>query len=67
MARTKKTEASKGLTPNELMSSFLKNNEKDHYNYEDEHDYKVSSGSLVVDYELGGGFGPGLDRFTGIN
>ena len=67
MARTKKTEASKGLTPNELMSSFLKNNEKDHYNYEDEHDYKVSSGSLVVDYELGGGFGPGLHRFTGIN
>ena len=67
MARTKKTEASKSLTPNELMSSFLKNNEKDHYNYEDEHDYKVSSGSLVVDYELGGGFGPGLHRFTGIN
>ena len=59
MARTKKTEASKGLTPNELISSFLKNNEKDHYNYEDEHDYKVSSGSLVVDYELGGGFGAG--------
>lgn len=67
MARTKKTEASKSLTPNELISSFLKNNEKDHYNYEDEHDYKVSSGSLVVDYELGGGFGPGLHRFTGIN
>ena len=67
MARTKKTEASKALTPNELISSFLKNNEKDHYNYEDEHDYKVSSGSLVVDYELGGGFGPGLHRFTGIN
>ncbi len=67
MARTKKTETSKGLTPNELISSFLKNNEKDHYNYEQEHDYKVSSGSLVVDYELGGGFGPGLHRFTGIN
>ena len=67
MARTKKTEASKALTPNELISSFLKNNEKDHYNYEEEHDYKVSSGSLVVDYELGGGFGPGLHRFTGIN
>ena len=67
MARAKKTEASKALTPNELISSFLKNNEKDHYNYEEEHDYKVSSGSLVVDYELGGGFGPGLHRFTGIN
>ena len=67
MARTKKTETSKALTPNELISSFLKNNEKDHYNYEQEYDYKVSSGSLVVDYELGGGFGPGLHRFTGIN
>ena len=67
MARTKKTETSKALTPNELISSFLKNNEKDHYNYEQEYDYKVSSGSLVVDYELGGGFGSGLHRFTGIN
>ena len=67
MARTKKTVTSKEATPNELMSSFLKNNEKDHYNYEDHHDYKVSTGSLVVDYELGGGLGPGLHRFTGIN
>lgn len=67
MARTKKTTTTKGLTPNELIGSFLKNNENDHYNYEDDHDYKVSSGSLVVDYELGGGFGPGLHRFTGIN
>ena len=67
MARTKKTATAKGLTPNELIGSFLKNNENDHYNYEDDHDYKVSSGSLVVDYELGGGFGPGLHRFTGIN
>lgn len=67
MARTKKTEEAKGLSPNELIGSFLKNNPKDHYNFEDDHDYKVSSGSLVVDYELGGGFGPGLHRFTGIN
>ena len=67
MARPKKIDASKTLTPNELMSSFLKNNEKDHYNFEEDHDYKISSGSLVVDYELGGGFGPGLHRFTGIN
>ena len=67
MARTKKTGETKGLSPNELVSSFLKNNPKDHYNFEDDHDYKVSSGSLVVDYELGGGFGPGLHRFTGIN
>lgn len=46
---------------------FLKQNEEHHYNFEDEIDYKVSSGSLKVDFELGGGFGPGLHRFTGMN
>jgi len=67
MAKTKKAEPSDSLTPNQLISSFLKSNDKDHYNYEDEYDYKVSSGSLILDFELGGGFGPGLHRFTGIN
>jgi len=66
MARTKK-EAPKGLSPNDLIKSFLKNTENDHYNFEKEHDYKVSSGSLILDFELGGGLGPGLHRFTGIN
>lgn len=46
---------------------FLKQNEEHHYNFEDEIEYKVSSGSLKVDFELGGGFGPGLHRFTGMN
>lgn len=68
MARTKKVteEASGGVSPNQLISKFLKDNEKDHYNFEKEYDYTVSSGSLVVDYELGGGFGPGLHRFVGF-
>ena len=30
-------------------------------------EYKVSSGSLNVDFELGGGLGPGLHRFIGMN
>jgi len=54
-------------TANETLKSFLKENKDDHYNFEEEIDYKVSSGSLNVDFELGGGFGPGLHRFTGIN
>jgi len=52
---------------NETLKSFLKENKEHHYNYEEEIDYKISSGSLNVDFELGGGFGPGLHRFTGMN
>ena len=52
---------------NETLKSFLKENKEHHYNYEEEIDYKISSGSLGVDFELGGGFGPGLHRFTGMN
>ena len=66
MARTKK-ETPKGLSPNDLIKSFLKSTEKDHYNYEESHDYQVSSGSLKLDFALGGGLGPGLHRFTGVN
>lgn len=50
-----------------LLSSFLKTNKDDHYNFEEEVDYKVSTGSLQFDLHLGGGFGPGLHRFCGIN
>ena len=52
---------------NEALKSFLKQNEEHHYNFEEEIDYKVSSGSLKVDFELNGGFGPGLHRFIGMN
>ena len=54
-------------TTNDTLKSFLKENKEHHYNYEEEIDYKVSSGSLNMDFELGGGFGPGLHRFTGMN
>lgn len=49
------------------LKSFLKQNEDHHYNFEEEIDYKVSSGSLKVDFELEGGLGPGLHRFIGMN
>jgi len=51
----------------DLLKSFLKSNKEDHYNFEEEIDYKVSSGSLQFDLQLGGGFGPGLHRFVGMN
>ena len=68
MARTKsKTSNSTPLTMNDKLSNFLKTNQEHHYNFEEHIDYKVSYGSLVVDFELQGGIGPGLHRFTGMN
>lgn len=52
---------------NSALRSFLEQNKDHHYNYEKEIDYTVSSGSLKVDFEMGGGLGPGLHRFVGIN
>ena len=49
------------------LKSFLKQNQDHHYNFEEEVNYKVSCGSLKVDFELNGGLGPGLHRFTGMN
>jgi RecA/RadA recombinase len=63
----KKKEDGNIVTSNEVLSSFLKSNKEDHYNFEDDFEYKVSSGSLQLDIQLGGGFGPGLHRFCGIN
>lgn len=57
----------KKTTSSEVLGSFLKNNSEDHYNFEETVDYKVSSGSLQLDLQLGGGLGPGLHRFCGIN
>lgn len=63
----KKKEDGSVITSSEILSAFLKNNKEDHYNFEDDFEYKVSSGSLQLDIQLGGGFGPGLHRFCGIN
>jgi RecA/RadA recombinase len=62
-----KTSEEKKITSTEVLSTFLKQNSEDHYNFEETVDYKVSSGSLQLDLQLGGGFGPGLHRFVGMN
>jgi RecA/RadA recombinase len=69
MRKTKETkdpEENKN-TSSDVLQSFLKQNSEDHYNFEETIDYKVSSGSLQLDTQLGGGFGPGLHRFVGMN
>ena len=68
MTKTKEVkEAKDPISSQNVLGSFLKENKEDHYNFEDEIDYKVSSGSLQFDLQLGGGFGPGLHRFVGMN
>lgn len=49
------------------LKTLLDKNKEYHYNYEKAIEYKVPSGSLLLDYFLNGGLGPGLHRFCGVN
>jgi RecA/RadA recombinase len=51
------------------IDSFLKDkdNKKFHFNFDEELDYKIPTGSLNLDLALGGGFPAGVHRFTGVN
>tara|TARA_R100000234_G_C5003253_1_gene181317 strand:+ start:2093 stop:3286 length:1194 start_codon:yes stop_codon:yes gene_type:complete len=55
------------LTSQNQLESFLKNNKESHYNFEETIFYKVPSGSMTLDFYLGGGLGTGLHRFVGMN
>lgn len=46
------------------LNKFLKENKDEHYNFTPDTTYKVSSGSLNIDMEIGG-FSPGAIRFVG--
>lgn len=61
------SEEVKITTAKNQLSSFLQEKKEDHYQFEDPVDVLVSSGSLIFDAVLGGGIGPGLHRFCGIN
>lgn len=56
-----------GVSSKNRLLSFLKENKEDHYNFEEEIYYKVSTGSLNLDIATGGGLSPGLHRFLGMN
>jgi RecA/RadA recombinase len=53
----------------EQIENFLseKDNAKFHFNYHEELNYKIPSGSLNLDLALDGGLPAGVHRFTGIN
>lgn len=67
MARPKKAQQEGGLTTLEQIDSFLQENKEDHYNYSEPIDYKVKTGSLILDIETGGGISPGIVRATGVS
>ena len=68
MGRKKKSENnSGGLSSEEQIESYLAQNKDEHYNYEEEYDYIVSSGSLLLDIEMGGGISPGITRMSGAS
>jgi hypothetical protein len=68
MAKVKKEVEEVKNGPQDILSKHLKENEGDHYNgIEEVKDYKISSGSLILDSQLGGGFSAGgLNRFVGF-
>jgi RecA/RadA recombinase len=67
MAKVKDKEDKPKQNINDIVQGYLVERKEDHYNFEPEVDYLISSGSLMFDVELGGGFGPGCHRFVGAN
>lgn len=56
------------LQSKEFTKGFLKSNKDYHYNLESAaEEYIVSSGSMILDSYLDGGFGAGCHRFVGAN
>lgn len=67
MGRPPKNQDSSSMD-NKLASldRYLKENSKYHFAFDTPVEYVVSSGSLVLDMEMGGGIRPGVIRSTGI-
>jgi len=64
MAAKKKT--TEGSSPVEQIRSYLQENKDEHFNFEKIHEYVVSSGSLLLDIEMGGGIRPSVIRASGV-
>jgi len=54
-------------TTESQIQSYLEKNKEDHFNFEEIVDYKVSSGSLLLDIEMNGGIRPGILRMSGAS
>jgi len=62
----KKKTKTEGSSPKDQIHQYLKQHQGDHYNFEEERTYTVSSGSLLLDIEMGGGIKPGVVRASGV-
>tara|TARA_R110000765_G_scaffold356561_2_gene446662 strand:+ start:960 stop:2060 length:1101 start_codon:yes stop_codon:yes gene_type:complete len=63
--RKKKEEASMGGSVDALYK-HLKQSDDEHYSFSEAVDYRVSSGSLNLDLQMGGGLNPGINVFSGV-
>ena len=64
--KMKKKTKTEGSSPKDQIHQYLKQHQGDHYNFEEERTYTVSSGSLLLDIEMGGGIKPGVVRASGV-
>ena len=64
MAAKKKNDA---LDPVGQIKQYLKDHKHEHYNFETEANYTVSSGSLLLDIAMAGGLRPSIIRASGIS
>ena len=62
----KKAKNKDSSSPISQIQDYLERNKGDHYNFEEERLYTVSSGSLLLDIEMGGGIKPGIIRASGV-
>ena len=62
----RKKQTASDATPLSQIQAYLANNQEDHYNFEEVRDYTISSGSLLLDIEMGGGIKPGVIRASGV-
>ena len=63
----KKANDGPAISPQQQIQAYLEQNKGDHYNFEEERTYSVSSGSLLLDIEMGGGIKPGIIRASGVS
>ena len=59
MPKQKKTQT-QDVSTDQIIEAYLKDHKDEHYNFEKEQNYTVSSGSLLLDIEMNGGIRPGV-------
>ena len=62
-----KKKISEQITPLDQIESYLKEHKDEHFNFEKEPQYVVSSGSLLLDIEMSGGIRPSIIRASGVS